>query len=190
MIRQAQPTDYEAIKDIDEKLTIDTQKISERDYLSNMERSGFLVQNTFTLEKFEKEITTTFLVTEIEEKIVGYLRIEDATYLDKERPAIVYKPELVESQIKKPYKYLDRISLLPEYRGRKLASKMLTAAEKLLKNEEVGYLYSFVVVSPITNTASIIFHDYNGFERVDISKTFTFAGFENYQSFKYCKKLL
>ena len=96
----------------------------------------------------------------------------------------------METAIDKPFRYLDRISLLPQYRGMKLASKMLQEAERLLINQGIGYLYSYVVISPITNTASIIFHDYNGFERVDISKTLTFAGLKNYQSFKYCKKLI
>lgn len=189
MIRQATINDFEQIKEIEIRLTIDTTRLDDPNYISDMQRHGFLVQNPFTLEKFTKELNDIFLVTEIHGKIVGYVRIEKATYLEEERAAIVYRPKLLENTVLKPLKYLDRIALLPEYRGRKLAGAMLQHAITLLLEEGIGYLYSFVVVSPVTNTASIIFHDYNGFERVDISHPFTFAGFQNYQSIKYCKKL-
>ena len=52
MIRSAKLEDFEAIKNIEEQLTIDTSKITQRDYRSNIQRNGFLVQNSFTIEKF------------------------------------------------------------------------------------------------------------------------------------------
>jgi ribosomal protein S18 acetylase RimI-like enzyme len=84
--------------------------------------------------------------------------------------------------------------VLPQAKQRGVATEMLRAVERQVQARGVDWVFSFVVVTPVTNFASMMFHEKNGFERAAIlgpDEYVTENGFrlDVFQSFLYGKRV-
>ena len=64
--------------------------------------------------------------------------------------------------------YLDQISVIPSYKRKGIGSAIFNEASKILK----GNIISFVVKLPLANSASIYWHERNGFKTIGTSDGF------------------
>jgi ribosomal protein S18 acetylase RimI-like enzyme len=189
MIRQAEIKDFDQIKAIENDLTIKIDQLKDLEYRISVQKNGFLITNEFTKEIFTEQIKNIFPVMEIDGEIAGYLRVVDFEPLFEPRKSIIYNEDFAKFFLTKPHAYIDRLAVKSTFRKKGIAHELLNYTEQELIKKGINRVSSFVVVSPVTNTSSIIIHEKLGFERIDISIPFEFAGFKKYQSFWYGKKL-
>lgn len=189
MIRQAKRTDYEAIMANEKLLELDVTRISDKEYRILKQKRGFLIPERPTKEAFEKELENIYLVYEDGHGIIGHVRIDAQIERVSIRESHWLNEELMHAYFNEEHAYLGRVAVHPDHRHKGIAHQLVAEAEKQLLEQGIHYLYLFIVMSPLTNLASIIFHEQNDFIRIDVATPFAFAGMEHYQSFMYGKKL-
>jgi GNAT superfamily N-acetyltransferase len=189
MVRLARPEDSEAIRLIQESLTLDVEKLGDSAYRTKVQESGFLIKNHLIKETFDNEVISRYVVSEHEGKLVGYLRVDDIQEMTEETSVYWLKPELEDRYFARPHACISRLAVVSEARKLGLGKKMLTQAEQLLKAKGVTDLFSFVVLAPVTNTVSLLFHEKNGFERAALTLPRPLFQMEAYQSILYHKAL-
>ena len=192
MIRQVRAEDYDDIKSIKETLLLNSSRINEPEYHVKTEQAGFfLYKKQQTVEEFTKDLQKIHLVYEENDQVKGYLRIDDSQEMENDTDVDVlwYKPEMREIYFSVPHAAMAGIGLLPEFANKGIAKELLDSAIREVRKKEIPYLFSFVAVSPMTNIASLLFHERNGFGRIACCTTSEMFGLKNYQSFLFGKKL-
>jgi len=192
MVRQIKLQDYEDILHIKESLLLDYSRINESEYRVKSEQAGFFVyKKPQTKEEFVKDLQKIHLVYEENGKVKGYLRIDESPEMknDKDFDVLWYKPEMRDVYYTLPHAALAGIGLLPEIAKKGIAKELLTTAIAEVKKKDIPYVFAFVVLSPVTNIASLLFHERNGFERIACCTASELFDLKNFQSFLYGKKL-
>jgi ribosomal protein S18 acetylase RimI-like enzyme len=190
MIRRVSQRDYNDILLIKKTLLLDSAKINDSSYRVKTEQSGFfLYKKSQTKEEFAKDVEKIHFVYEEEERVKGYLRIDEEQEMDKSIEAFWFCPELKDLYFSFPHAAMGGIGLLPEVAHKGIAKELFMAAITEVKKKKIPFLFSFVALSPMTNIASMLFHERNGFERIALSMVPKMFGLKNYQSILYGKKL-
>lgn len=185
MIRQAVTTDFNSIRKIQESLILDTTHISNQVTRVSIAMRGFLVGSIYTHDSFHADIHKTFLVYERTRRVVGYLRVDEKQEIHVSTDTNWYVPDLKNAYFSFPHATMGALAVLPEYQNHHIGNELLATAVDNLKKSNRSSLYSCVVVSPITNIASLLFHERNGFQRVGVTYHKKLFGLLNYQSFLY-----
>lgn len=186
-IRRACPKDFEAIKQIIDNLTLDPQRLQDQEYKNMLESNGFLIPRKFSKEKFQNQ---KFLIYQKDNHILGFLKIENQQELPFPFLANWNKPDLKEEYFSKPHFDIGIIATAPNTQKSGIATSLLNEAINIAQNQDISYLFSFIVISPLINYPSIQFHKKNGFEKIAILKKIPFLfSLKNYQSNLYAKKL-
>jgi ribosomal protein S18 acetylase RimI-like enzyme len=191
MIRQAVVADYEKINEIKERCYLNVEELRDLSYRLRIQKEGFLLRRTFQKDHLSDDLSKTYLISEQQGKIEGYLRIDEEQELSRDfQPNATWLiPELEAIYFSEPFAQLGGLAVSPERKGHGVATAMLKHAEAVLKDKGVSYLFAFVVVGPVTNFAAMMFYEKNGFVRTRISEVFPFAGMDAYQSIMYAKKI-
>ncbi len=93
-----------------------------------------------------------------------------------------YRPDIKDVYYSNPHAYLYGIGVLPEINHHGVGTEMLQAAERQVRAKNIPWLFSEIVNAPVTNIASMLFHEKNGFERialVDPTQAHDMEGFQN-----------
>lgn|GEM_PF-6795238 len=189
MIRQAQAADFAAITTIYDSLALDVSRlVKDSDYRLQVQHSGFLLSGEVSFEKFKKE-AHQYTVWEDAGKVVGYVCIKEEPETTKQKYSWL-RDDLKTLYFSEQGANLGRIGILPAAKQRGLATALLQDAERRLQARKVPGLFSFVVLSPITNFPSMMFHERHGFERVAVMQPCFLFGMDGYQALMYGKKLL
>jgi GNAT superfamily N-acetyltransferase len=189
MIRQAQKEDLENFMKFRTPLSIDVDKLQESKYKLEISRRGFLLPG-YDENDFLEHLKEIFLL-DIEEngEINGYIRIDHVTpELNKEN-SFFYNDKLMEEFFKENAYETGAIGVREDMVGKGIGKNLLEQGIKILKEKGIKYLFAFVVISPITNYPSLMFHDKYGFERIAMLKPGIMFGMKNYQSVLFCKTL-
>lgn len=185
MIRNALESDFENIANIREPYIVDIDRLSDSDYRWKMQKSGFI--GRLTKVEFETDLHHLFLVSEDDTGIVGYLRIDrDHEYKDNDKKLWLYE-NAKDEYFTGHHAEIGMIGVRSDMKGTGVGSRLLSYALSELQNKEIKYLFSIVVLSPITNFPSMMFHEKHGFERVAVSYPHHHFEMENYQSVLYKK---
>ena len=154
------------IKDVDE--------ISEK-LRNELEEEGFL-RKEVEIEYYEVLIkdpnTEIYIAKNDSGKIIGFASIHRKKYnIIKVRDVIgnlFFENERTKDLLfneKTEFAYLDQVSILPEYKRKRVGTTIFQEALLKLNTPVVA----FIVEKPIFNKASIYWHEYNGFEFSAIS---------------------
>jgi ribosomal protein S18 acetylase RimI-like enzyme len=189
MVRPAREDDAEAIQRIQESLTLRTAELEDKAYRARVQAEGFLITNHLLQETFDKGLIERYIVSEYEGRLVGYLRIDDTPEMTEDTTVYWIKPELKGRYFSMPHACISRLAVIPEARKSGFAKEMLDQAVHSLQAKGVKDLFSFVVLSPVTNTVSLLFHEKSGFERAAITSPRPLFQMEGYQSILYVRAL-
>lgn len=148
-----------------------------------------MLPSIFSREDFKKDLNKIHLVYDVNGKAVAFLRIDEEQEMDINTGAHWVVTDLKSVYFSKPHAGLGGISVLPEFGRTGIATNLLESTVNLLRKKDIKYLFSFVVISPITNFPSMIWHEKIGFERIAILNPDSLFGMDNYQSILYGKKL-
>lgn len=190
MVRQVLPSDYEAFLQIHKETNLSLENLKDPKYKFHIQKNGFLLPSTLTKEHFEKDLGKIHFVYEVNNRAVGFLRIDEEQEMDMSDEVSWLRPDLKDLYFSKPHADIGGLAVLPEFGKTGIATKLLIASIEKIKEKNIPYLFSFVVISPITNFPSMIWHEKNDFERVAVSNPHTLFDMKNYQSFLFGKKIL
>jgi GNAT superfamily N-acetyltransferase len=189
MIRQATINDFADIKQIKEVLALEVTNLNNLEYKLRVQQKGFLLKSSYTEENMTQDLQKIYLAYEEGGKVIGFVRIDEEQEMSRNADAFWFRPEMKESFFIMPHADLGGISVLPEHEHQGIATKMLGVAEREVKAKGIAYLFSFVVLSPVINFPSIMFHEKNGFDRLACVNAPELFEMKNFQSFLYGKKL-
>ena len=190
MIRKAIAHDYSALMHIKHTLGLEVSYLDDLDYKVKMQKAGFLLKTpSYTPEEFQIDLDKIFLVYEDNGKAVGFIRIDEIQEIDRTAKAWWNMPEIQDAYFSLPHADIGGIAVLPEVANRGVATDLLNRAIDEIRNKNIPYLFSLVVVSPITNTPSILFHEKNGFQRLALVTEPDYFEYKQYQSIIYGKSL-
>jgi len=100
------------------------------------------------------------------------------------------RSDLKEAYYAQPHVKINWLGVLPEAKRLGVATEMLRAAEKRLRIQGVPWLFSAIVSAPVTNIASLLFHEKHGFERIALTEPVEIWGLAGFQNLHYVKQLL
>jgi len=187
MIRHATDSDFEHITAIRKPYLLDTERVIESSYRFQMQESGFI--GSLTKVEFREDLHHLFLVDEDETGITGYLRVDqDREYKDNDKK-IWFSDDAKESYMSGSHAEIGMIGTREDKKRQGIAGTLLEEATLLLRSKNIVYLFSILVVSPLTNVPSLMFHEKHNFERIAISIPHYHFDLHNYQSFHYRKSL-
>ncbi len=188
MIRKAELADFKAITHIKESLALDISRLNNPAYRVQIQRSGFLLLG----EPSEKEFASAsanYRLFEQDNEIIGYVRLEGEQDISEDDFMYWYRPEMKKLYYAKPHAYVKGIGVLPKLKGQGVAAKLLKASEEQVRAQKIPWLFSEIVASPVTNIASMIFHEKNGFQRVAIGKPRENSGMQGFYEILYAKQI-
>jgi ribosomal protein S18 acetylase RimI-like enzyme len=189
MIRQATIDDYQQITQIKESLFFDITKISDPSYRVESEKKGFLHSKDQSSDAFKKDIQKIFPVYEEAGIVKGYIRVDEEQEIKSEDEVFWFRPEFRDVYFSLPHANTGGVAVAPDINQRGIGTQLLVAAEREVRAKSISYLFASVTLSPITNIASLLFHEKNGFERLALVTLPELFGMKNYQCFLYGKKL-
>ena len=178
-------SDLKQIVEISKLNLLDFSKISDVNYVENIERTGFFVA-PYTLDDLKDDKNKILLGVKKDGKIVAYIWIS----VDIDNHKYNWCNQKFEKEIfgQKIYN-LKRIGVVKEKKGQGLASELLKSVSEYLVDKSIKYLIASVAYSPIKNLASIGFLQKNGFEKVAISPEVPHYKFDNYQCLLLAKRI-
>ena len=188
MIRQATIDDFPAIQYIRSKVGLQRDLVHVLEYRERVEKQGFLLYPTISSEEYIEEVKKLFLVFVEGERVKGFITIDNKQAINNDSPVFWENLQMKELYFSRPHAYLSGIAVDPEYAKQGIATQLLKEALMRL-SKDVAYLFSIVVVSPLNNTPSIMFHEKNDFKRVASIQYSRRAELDNYQSIVYAKRL-
>jgi ribosomal protein S18 acetylase RimI-like enzyme len=199
LIRQAQIDDYIDIVCLRNALTLNISQMGNCQYRVKIQQSGFLAPSVdlslnnlkpeLSKEEYISDLQKIYLIYKETTKIEGYLRIDEERGLESDDQVDWIIPDMERVYFSTTPAEVGGIAVSTNQSRKRIATDMLQMAIDRLKRNNVKYLFSFVIVSPITNTASLLFHEKNGFERVGILKPCFLYGLNNFQSILYARKI-
>ena len=191
IIRKARLDDLGQIKKLHDLYVLDINKIADPDYRKKIQQSGFTVSTEATDVSERVETSQIFNVCEIDNKVVGHIDINTEIYFPENAETINWKNK----DLKNIYfrsddsTSLHHIAVLPEYKGRGIATKLLNESIRQLRKRNIKHLFAIITTSPVKNLASIAFHTKMGFKEVCVSEPINLFGLEDYGSSLFYKKL-
>lgn len=198
LIRKANIDDFKSLCIIRDPLILTPDRLSEFKTKEDFARQGYLLDE-YPENVFQNDLRKIFLVSEIDSNICGYIRIDDE--VENDFIQMINSGEIIwlDDGFKKKYCKLPHYevgAILVDLKShQKGIGKMLldSAISEILsaipenQNEEI--LFSFVMIEPITNEASIKFHNKNDFIKVAEMKPCKLFGFEGYKSFLFARTI-
>ncbi|MGC1176652.1 MAG: GNAT family N-acetyltransferase [Candidatus Saccharimonadales bacterium] len=191
MVRSAELTDYDSIVQIREDLAVDISSLGESEYRVQIQQNGFLLPLGLSIEEFEQDLSQ-YIVSALDGEVVGYLRLDldEEREIEPEETVSWFNNNLKDLYFSTPHANIGGVGVQMGTKRTGLGTALLQDAEQQAYAMRIPYLFSSVVSSPITNFASILFHEKNGFERVAIYSTqVKYLGMAYFQSILYAKRL-
>lgn len=192
MIRKATPDDLETIFSLYEANSLDISRITDPVYATKVQRDSFLIALEDKNEMLDRiQSNLLFLVYETEGKVVGFININKEIYFPEDADNIIW----FDDSLKKSYFHSDtsitfhEIIIDREYKGQGIGKKLLDESLKTLKEKQYTDLFSIVAFAPVTNCASLLFHERNEFQRACVSMPFDLFGLKNYMSLLFHKQI-
>lgn len=193
MIRLATSSDLDNLQTLHNKVILDMVKFGTPAYDAAIQKSGFLL-GTDEPNSLANDLENgyKFLVYEENGKILGYLnadhRMEQRFYDDEYKTW--FNTELRDFYYQSPKGMsIATVAVDPDSSVCGIATSLLNELESYLKKDGYEYLFSIVVLAPLTNCASILWHTKNGFKRLGMGRPRRLFELDNFASVLLYKKL-
>lgn len=193
MIREAAKDDIQKLQELHNKVQLDVTKLDDTDYLALVQKKGFLLGTDEAHDMAEEiEKAFKFLVWEEDGKILGYLiadhRTEQKFYDDEYKTW--FNKDLKDYYYQNPKGMtIATIVTDPQSAGKGIGTQLLKHLEEILKENKYEYLFSIIVLAPVTNCPSIYWHTKNGFRRLAMGRPRRLFEMDNFASTLVYKKL-
>lgn len=166
MLRPGELTDFDAIVSIHGSVAVDIARLDDPVYRSEIQRSGFLLPTALSEGAFTADVQN-YTVAEDEGRVIGYLCLHANQSWEPEHTSVDWlRPELKDAYHADPHAYIHSVAVDPDAQKQGVASELLMDAERIARIQNTLWLFSMIVTSPITNVASMLFHEGHGFERL------------------------
>lgn len=190
MIRSAEARDYNSINSIRQALTLDVGRLSNPEYVSQIECRGFLVPVEITYEQFLGDLPS-YIVGEVGGSVAGFLRIEDTQEMAANETPHWIDPAMESIYWQKPHVNIGKIAVHPMAKRQGIASALMAEAERHARERSTPYIFSFIACcKPPTNYPSIKFHENHGFKETAPLAPLSAFGIRDYMATLYSKKLI
>jgi N-acetylglutamate synthase-like GNAT family acetyltransferase len=193
MLRDATISDLEKLQELHNRVQLDITKLGDPEYESLVQKKGFLLGTDEAHDMSEElEKAYKFSIAEEDEKILGYLiadhRHEQKFYDDEYKTW--FNTELKDFYYSNPKGMtIATVVVDPDHAGEGIASSMLNELETQLKTDNIEYLFSIVVLAPVTNCPSIVWHTKSGFRRLAMGRPRRLFELDNFSSVLLYKKI-
>lgn len=178
--------DLKQVVEISSQNLLDLSRLSDKDYLYNIKKSGFFIANN-TLKDLRNDKNKIILGFKDNDQIVAFIWV--TVFTDNHQYDWFDQNKKDEIFGKKIY-YLKRIGVAKIKQGQGLGGKLLESLiNTWLDDKSIKYLVASVADSPVRNLASIGFNLKYGFEKVAISPKVSYSVFKEYQCLLFAKKI-
>ena len=167
---------------------LDPTRLTDPEYRVRLQARGFLLPLALSVDEFCKD-AEKYTLFEHEREVLGYMLVDDCQELSTEMDVVWLQRSSQEQYLAKPHADIRGIGVSPEAGRRGVATKLLHATEDRARARDISHLFSFVVISPVTNVPSVLFHEKNGFDRWTVLEPCSLFGIDDYQSILYAKSL-
>lgn len=182
-------TDFEAVVHIRDSTALEIDRLNDADYRVEIQRTGFLLPTGLTVDEYRADLSS-YLAFEKGGEAIGYLCLHDHIGMSSEEVNFWFRPDLNDAYNSGSYVYIYGIGVLPDTRRLGVASELLKAAENEARKRNASWLFSMIVISPVTNIASMMFHERNDFERAAVLNITEEVGLKGFQNLVYAKPLI
>ena len=148
---------------------------------------------------FSKDLSKIFLVAESYSNLLGYIRIDNEVDVDFKKFDLngdIFWNESIYKKIyyRNPHFELGAILVDSKARGEGLGKILLDYSlaailSEIPETQKEVTLFSFIMVEPLKNLASLKFHQKNGFAKVAELKPCDLYGFKGYKSILLAKDI-
>jgi len=192
-LRQVKLEDFAQIEKIRSKHKLNPSLLKTKEDAQHFSKSGFLL-GEYPITDFINDLNKIFIVAEEDSKILGYIRIDD--FLDKDFIELDIGNKIIWKEVKykkhyyiEPHYELGAILVDESCRGKNVGGSLLEDAIKRIQEKKGNMLFSFVVTSPVENTASLQFHKGKDFVEVANLTSIDLFGYNNYSCILFVKEL-
>jgi len=190
MIRSAEQSDFEAMRETWCGVAFDPLHTARTlDGWLDVKLSGFLVSDGPSRKEFSACLDR-YVVAERAGRLGGFLRLDDSQELQPETDVFWISPRQFKGLYEaRPHASIGVLAVAQHAARQGVATEMLHEAEVRARAMGASHLFSFVVLCPIANYSSALFHLENGFERMAVTQPQKLFDIDDYQSTLYGKSL-
>lgn len=190
MIRSAERSDYKAIRAAWGDAAFDPLHTARTlDGWLDVKLGGFLVSDAPSRKEFKAHLDS-YIVAERQGRLGGFLRLDDSPELQPETDVHWISPRQFKGLYEaRPHANIGVLAVAPYAVRQGVATEMLHEAEVRARTMGASHLFSFVVLCPIPNYSSALFHLENGFEWMAVTQPQKLYNIDDYQSTLYGKSL-
>jgi N-acetylglutamate synthase-like GNAT family acetyltransferase len=190
MTRSAERSDFKAIRATWRDAAFDPLHTARTlDGWLDVKLSGFLVSDTPSRKEFKAHLDR-YIVSERAGRLGGLLRLDDSQEIQPETDVHWVSPHQFKDLYEaRPHASIGVIAVAQHAARQGVATEMLHEAEVRARAMGASHLFSFVVLCPIANYSSALFHLENGFEMMAVTQPQTLFDVDDYQSTLYGKGL-
>jgi len=198
LIRTADNRNYAHLREIRDPIILTSELLGKEKSASDFSKNGFLL-GEYPEDEFIIDLSKIFLIAESDSNLLGYIRIDNAIDADFKKfdlqgninwTDLSYKNQFY----KIPHFELGAILVDSKERGKGVGKVLLDYSLAAILSEipeiqKEATLFSFIMVEPIENRASLKFHQKNGFIKVAELKPCELYGFKGYKSILLAKDI-
>lgn len=193
MVREANTGDMAELQQLHNTVQLDISKLGDTEYETEVQKKGFLLGTDEAHDMAEElDKAYKFLKFVVDGKIVAYLIADHSVeqkYYDDEYKTW-FDDDLKDFYYNNPKGMtIATIVVDPTLTGKGTATTLLERLEAILKIDKYEYLFSIVVVAPVTNCPSIVWHAKSGFKRLAMGKPRRLFELDNFASVLMYKKI-
>jgi GNAT superfamily N-acetyltransferase len=198
LIRRADVRDYIRLKKIRDLFVLTPELLGKLKSADDFSNDGFLL-GEYLEDEYTNDLSKIFLIAESDSSLLGYIRIDNVIDPDFKKFDLHGDINWTDSDFKNkfyktPHFELGAILVDSNERGKGVGKVLLDYSlgailSEIPKMQKETTLFSFIMVEPIENKASVRFHQKNGFIKVAELKPCELYGFKGYKSVLLAKTI-
>jgi ribosomal protein S18 acetylase RimI-like enzyme len=198
LIKRAVSEDYPALEKIRDAFVLTPSLLGKEKSAKDYSKNGFLLGD-YSEKTFLKDLNKIFIVAKSESGLLGYLRVDnevdkDFKKMDEHGDINWTNQEYKKSYYQNPHFEIGAILVDSKFQNQGVGNILIDYAfasiiSEIPKSQDIVTIFSFIMMEPIGNEASLRFHTKNGFIQVAELKPCDLFGFKGYKSILLAKEI-